>query len=62
MRGQLNTTLLLADDDPDDRLLVMMLEEGHVVASGPWSRTVKEPTDYLHRRGRYAEPNSSPRP
>lgn len=57
------TTLLLADDDPDDRLLVRdALEEGCLVVD---LRSVEDGEDlmnYLHRRGRYADPNESPHP
>ena len=56
-------TILMADDDPDDRLLARMALERqgmHGVL-----RTVddgEELMDYLHRRGAYADPASSPRP
>src|SRR5690242_476586 len=56
-------TILLADDDPDDCLLAReALEESrlandlHVVGDG------EELLDYLHRRGAYEDPASSPRP
>jgi CheY-like chemotaxis protein len=56
-------TILMADDDPDDRLLARMALERqgmHGVL-----RTVddgEELLDYLHRRGAYADPATSPRP
>ena len=56
-------TLLLADDDPDDRLLVEeALEES---GSSVELRSVEdgeELVSYLLRRGRYADPSSSPHP
>lgn len=56
-------TLLLADDDPDDRLLVEdALEEGRSSFSLRSVEDGEELVDYLRRRGRYADPNDSPRP
>ncbi|HSP78103.1 MAG TPA: response regulator [Myxococcaceae bacterium] len=56
-------TILMADDDADDRELTRsaMLEsrlanELRCVEDG------EELLDYLHRRGRYADPKDSPRP
>jgi CheY-like chemotaxis protein len=61
--AKLNTTLLLADDDPDDRLLIKeALEESRLVADLRSVEDGEELMDYLHRRGRYAEPNDSPHP
>ena len=61
--AKLNTTLLLADDDPDDRLLVRdALEEGRLVADLRSVEDGEELIDYLHRRGKYADPNDSPHP
>ena len=59
----MNATLLLADDDPDDRLLVKdALDEGRLVVDLRQVEDGEELMDYLHRRGKYAEPNSSPHP
>ena len=59
----MNATLLLADDDPDDRLLIQdALDEGRLVVDLRQVEDGEELMDYLHRRGKYAEPNSSPRP
>lgn len=56
-------TLLLADDDPDDRLLVKdALEEGSLLVDLRWVEDGEELMDYLHRRGRYADPSASPCP
>lgn len=61
--AKLNTTLLLADDDPDDRLLVKdALEEGRLGADLRSVEDGEELMDYLHRRGKYADPNDSPHP
>lgn len=57
------TVILMADDDADDRLLAQdalaecsATSELHCVENG------EELLDYLRRRGRYADPASSPRP
>ena len=61
--AKLNTTLLLADDDPDDRLLIKeALEESHSVADLRSVEDGEELMNYLHRRGRYTEPDASPHP
>jgi CheY-like chemotaxis protein len=56
-------TILLADDDPDDCLLARealaesrLANDLHIVSDG------EELMDYLHRRGVYHDPTSSPRP
>lgn len=56
-------TILMADDDEDDREMARQaLEENrlandfHVVTDG------EELLDYLQRRGKYADPATSPRP
>lgn len=56
-------TILLADDDAEDRQLTLealaesrLRNDLHMVCDG------EELMDYLHRRGRYADPASSPRP
>lgn len=65
MPGEANsvTTLLLADDDPDDRLLVEdALEESRLAIDLRAVEDGEELTDYLNRRGKYTDPNDSPRP
>ena len=56
-------TLLLADDDPDDRLLVEeAVEEGGLPIQLRSVEDGEELVSYLLRRGRYADPGSSPSP
>lgn len=55
--------LLVADDDEDDREMTReALEENFVLNEIRFVADGVELTDYLHRRGRYADPASSPRP
>lgn len=56
-------TILMADDDPDDRLLAQnafkvsrLANDLRLVVDG------EELMDYLRRRGKYADPELSPRP
>jgi CheY-like chemotaxis protein len=58
-----SVVILMADDDEDDRLMareafseVKLLNDFHTVEDG------EELMDYLRRTGKYADPNSSPRP
>ncbi len=56
-------TILMADDDPDDRQLTKeAFEESHLANDLRFVEDGEELMDYLHRRGRYADPASSPRP
>lgn len=56
-------TILLAEDDADDRLLVKeALTEGRVLNDLRSVEDGEELLDYLRRRGRYADPETSPRP
>jgi len=56
-------TILLAEDDADDRLLVKeALAEGRVLNDLRSVEDGEELLDYLRRRGRYADPETSPRP
>jgi CheY-like chemotaxis protein len=63
MRPPIPPIILLADDDEDDRL---MAEEA--LARTPLGGTLRcvedgeQLMDYLHRRGRFADPQQSPRP
>ena len=59
----MRTTLLLAEDDPDDRILVKdALEEGRLSVDLRSVEDGEELMDYLHHRGRYADPDESPNP
>ncbi|HUI90709.1 MAG TPA: response regulator [Chitinivibrionales bacterium] len=58
-----SVVILMADDDEDDRLMakeafteVKLINFFHTVENG------EELMDYLHRRGKYADPAASPRP
>jgi CheY-like chemotaxis protein len=56
-------TILMADDDPDDRQMTKeAFEESHLVNDLRFVEDGEELMDYLHRRGKYADPASSPRP
>jgi CheY-like chemotaxis protein len=56
-------TLLMADDDEDDRLLTKVaLERSRLANDLRFVEDGEELLDYLHRRGKYADPLLSPRP
>lgn len=56
-------TILLADDCEDDCLLTRMaLDESLVLHDLRTVEDGEELMEYLHRRGRYADPETSPRP
>jgi CheY-like chemotaxis protein len=56
-------TILMADDDADDRQLTKdAFEESRVVNDLRFVEDGVELLDYLKRRGKYADPASSPRP
>jgi len=58
-----SVVILLADDDPDDRLLATMaLKKSRLANRIHTVEDGEELMDYLHRRGAYADPESSPRP
>jgi CheY-like chemotaxis protein len=55
--------ILMAEDDADDRLLVKeALEESRVLNELRFVEDGEELLDYLYRRGKYADPDRSPRP
>jgi len=59
------TTILLADDDPDEcQLTREALEEGGYISTVlfRWVSDGQELLDYLHHRGKYHDPQSSPPP
>jgi CheY-like chemotaxis protein len=56
-------TLLIADDDADDRMLMAdALAESRLANDLRFVEDGEELLDYLRRRGKYADPSSSPRP
>ena len=56
-------TILMADDDADDRLLAKdALAECNLNGELRFVENGEELLDYLQRRGKYAEPGTSPRP
>ena len=56
-------TILMADDDPDDRQLTKeAFEEAKLANDLRFVEDGVELLDYLHRRGKYADPATSPRP
>lgn len=55
--------ILVADDDPDDRLLTRRaLKKSRVANRVEAVEDGEELMDYLNRRGKYSDPQSSPRP
>lgn len=56
-------TILMADDDADDRQMTKeAFEESRLVNDLRFVEDGEELLDYLHHRGKYADPASSPRP
>ncbi len=58
-----NIIILMADDDADDRLLAQdAFEENRLGNELRFVEDGEELLDYLYRRGKYVDPESSPRP
>jgi len=56
-------TILMADDDADDRLMMKeALEENRLANDLRFVEDGEELMDYLLRRGKFKDPESSPRP
>lgn len=56
-------TILMADDDADDRMMTReAFEESHLVNDLRFVEDGVELMDYLKRRGKYRDPETSPRP
>jgi CheY-like chemotaxis protein len=56
-------TILMADDDADDRDFARTaVQEGRLMNDLRFVEDGEELLDYLHRRGNYADPKTSPRP
>lgn len=64
MRAEGTTiTLLMADDDEEDRMLTKeALAESRVANEMRFVADGEDLMDYLHRRGKYADPSQAPRP
>jgi CheY-like chemotaxis protein len=61
--GRPAMTILCAEDDPDDRLLMQdALQEAPLGSRLLFMEDGEELMSYLHRRGPWADPASSPRP
>jgi CheY-like chemotaxis protein len=55
--------LLMADDDADDRLMTQeALEESHLSNGLHFVEDGEQLMNYLHRRGRFSDPDLAPRP
>ena len=55
--------ILMADDDPDDRIMTKeALEENFLLNELRFTEDGAELMDYLKRRGKYSNPENSPRP
>jgi len=58
-----NIMILMADDDADDRMLAQdAFETNRLGNELRFVEDGEELLDYLHRRGKYVDPESSPRP
>lgn len=56
-------TILMADDDEDDRLMTKeAFAENHLANDLRFVSDGEELMDYLHRRGPFRDPTTSPRP
>jgi CheY-like chemotaxis protein len=56
-------TILMADDDPDDRAMTAeAFAEARLANDLRFVEDGAELLDYMYRRGKYADPDSSPRP
>jgi two-component system response regulator len=56
-------TILMADDDPEDRMMTQeAFEESRLANDLRFVENGVELMDYLHRRGKFAEPGAAPRP
>lgn len=63
MKTPKSITILVADDDPDDRQLTLdAFHEAKLANDLRFVEDGVELLDYLNRRGKYTDPESSPRP
>lgn len=62
-REKKRINILIADDDPDDRQMTKeALEESYLLNSLKFVDDGVELMDYLHHRGKYADPVANPTP
>ena len=62
-RARKPITILMADDDPEDRMITQEgFEENKLANDLRFVEDGVELTDYLYRRGKYSDPEQSPRP
>ncbi|WP_299823129.1 response regulator [uncultured Pontibacter sp.] len=63
MSDKKTIVILIADDDAEDRMLVSdALEESRLKNSIQFVENGEELMDYLHHRGKYADPHTYPTP
>ena len=63
MKNRRSITILIADDDPEDRMLAEdALKEGRLVNDVRFVEDGEELLEYLQHRGKFEDPESSPRP
>ncbi|MBV8883371.1 MAG: response regulator [Chroococcidiopsidaceae cyanobacterium CP_BM_RX_35] len=63
MKGRTTVVILMADDDEDDCMLAReALAESQLTNNLHCVQDGEELMDYLHRRGKYAQKSSAPRP
>ena len=63
MKHRRSITILIADDDPEDRMLAEdALKESRLVNDIRFVEDGEELLEYLQHRGKYTDPESSPRP
>ena len=63
MTEGVSINILVADDDPDDRMLIEeAFEENRLTNRLDFVEDGEDLLEYLQRRGKWADPESSPRP
>ena len=62
-RTRRSITILMAEDDPEDQMLTREgFEESRLANDLYFVEDGEELLDYLHRRGKFSDPQQSPRP
>lgn len=63
MSNRRSITIIIADDDPEDRMLAEdALQESRLVNDIRFVEDGEELIEYLQQRGKYSDPDTSPRP